>query len=107
MQLFGRVLYEFLAALLRLISRKHHPNGILSYGLSSYADVIKLPILLDVEPCVPLSKFSGRQSALRLVDRLIAAFPGLQLHIVIYSLFGSVSDVHSSLYTHIIRKLFA
>jgi hypothetical protein len=76
------------------IPRKPHPNGILSYGLSGYTAVLKLPMLLDIEPWVPLNKYSARDSATHLVDRLIAAFPDLQPHIVMDSLFGSFVDIH-------------
>lgn len=77
------------------IPRKPHPNGLMSYGLSGYTAVMKLPMLLDIEPWVPLNKYSARQSALRLVDRLIAAFPALSPHVVMDSLFGSFVDIHT------------
>lgn len=75
------------------IPRKPHPNGLLSYGLSGYTAVMKLPMLLDVEPWVPLNKFSGRESGARLINRFSKAFPALRPHIIMDSLFGSFSDL--------------
>lgn len=75
------------------IPRKPHPNGLLSYGLSGYTAVMKLPMLLDMEPWVPSNKLTARESAEALVDRFRIAHPHLQPHIVMDSLFGSFSDV--------------
>lgn len=75
------------------IPRKPHPNGLLSYGLSGYTSIMKLPMLLDIEPWVPSNKLSARESASVLVDRLRSSHRHLQPHIVMDSLFGSFSDV--------------
>lgn len=75
------------------IPRKPHPNGIMSYGISGYTSVLKLPMLLDLEPWVPSNKLSARDSAKALVDRTRASHPTLQLHVVMDSAFGSFGDV--------------
>src|SRR5437868_2857344 len=51
------------------IPRKPHPNGLLSYGLSGYTSVMRLPMLLDVEPWVPKNKLTPRESGKALVAR--------------------------------------
>ena len=55
------------------IPRKPHPNGLLSYGISGYTSVLRLPMLLDLEPWVPGNKLSARDSAKALVARTRAA----------------------------------
>jgi hypothetical protein len=75
------------------IPRKPHPNGIMSYGISGYTSVLRLPMLLDLEPWVPSNKLSARDSAKALVERTRAAHPTLQLHVVMDSAFGSFGDV--------------
>jgi len=75
------------------IPRKPHPNGIMSYGISGYTSVLKLPMLLDLEPWVPSNKLSARDSAKVLVERTRVAHPTLELHVVMDSAFGSFGDV--------------
>lgn len=75
------------------IPRKPHPNGLMSYGISGYTSVLKLPMLLDLEPWVAGNKLPARNSAKILVDRTRAAHPTLHLHIVMDSAFGSFGDV--------------
>lgn len=54
---------------------------------------MKLPMLLDIEPWVPLNKLTARDSAAALIGRLRISHPQVQPHIVMDSLFGSFSDV--------------
>lgn len=75
------------------IPRKPHPNGLLSYGLSGYTAVMRLPILLDIEPWLPGNKLSASESAQRLVNRMRVAHPRLTPHVVMDSLFGSFEVV--------------
>jgi hypothetical protein len=75
------------------IPRKPHPNGIMSYGLAGYTSVLKMPMLLDLEPWVPSNKLSARDSAKALAARTRAAHPTLALHLVMDSAFGSFADV--------------
>lgn len=76
------------------IPRKPHPNGLLAYGLSGYSSILKLPILLDLEPYVKGNIPSARQSAVRLADRLLEAHSTLKPHLVMDSLFGSFEDIN-------------
>lgn len=75
------------------IPRKPHPNGVLSYGISGYTSVRRLPMLLDIEPWVSGNKLTPRKNAQTLVSRTLAAHPGLQLHIVVDAAFGSFDDI--------------
>lgn len=77
------------------IPRKPHPDGLLAYGLSGYSSILKLPILIDVEPYVKGNVLSARMSAEKLADRLLEAHPTLKPHIVMDSLFGSFKDINS------------
>jgi hypothetical protein len=65
----------------------------LSYGLSGYTSELRLPIVIDLEPWIPLNKLSPRDSAKILVHRLQKAHPHLKPHIVMDSAFGSFTDV--------------
>ncbi|HEY0751617.1 MAG TPA: hypothetical protein VGD26_10700 [Chitinophagaceae bacterium] len=76
------------------IPRKPHEDGLLAYGLSGYSSILKLPILLDLEPYVKGNVPTARISASLLADRLLEAHPTLKPHIVMDSLFGSFKDIH-------------
>jgi hypothetical protein len=65
----------------------------MSYGLSGYTAVQKLPMLLDIEPWVPGNKRSARDSARELVLRARQKHPLLQFHIVVDSGFGSFEEI--------------
>ena len=64
----------------------------MSYGLSGYTSVLKMPMLLDLEPWVPSNKLSARDSAKALAARTRAAHPTLALHLVMDSAFGSFAE---------------
>jgi Transposase IS4 len=76
------------------IPRKPHPNGLLSYGLSLYTAELKLPVLFDLEPHVPSNMLSARDSAKRLVGRLLTSHGNsIRPHVVMDSAFGSFTDL--------------
>jgi hypothetical protein len=77
------------------IPRKPHPNGLLVYCLSGYTSILKLPIVLDLEPYVMGNIPTARESARLLVDRLLKAHTTFNPHIVMDSLFGSFEDIIS------------
>jgi hypothetical protein len=88
-------IYEFLgeSPCHAYIPRKPHPNGLLSYGLSGYTSVLRLPMLLDVEPWIAGNKLTPRNNGKALVARAQASHPDIAFHIVMDSAFGSFSDV--------------
>lgn len=74
------------------IPRKPHPNGNKSEGISGYTAVLRLPYLLDLEPYLPGNKLTPRDACRRLVERTLANHPGLPLHLVTDSGFGSFEE---------------
>lgn len=77
----------------RYIPRKPHPNGMMSHGISGYTANMRVPMLLDLEPYVPLNKSTPRDAAQLLLERTLAAHPNIQYHIVMDSGFGSFDEM--------------
>jgi hypothetical protein len=65
----------------------------LSYGIAGYTAVQKMPILLDLEPHLPLARTNAHKSLLALTSRFRAAHPAIPLHVIADSAFGSFTTI--------------
>ncbi len=65
----------------------------MSHGIAGYTAVMRLPMLLDLEPYLPQNKNTPRDAARLLVDRTLAAHPNLKPHVFFDSGFGSFTEM--------------